>query len=99
MSRPVMNEGRPHDVDVPPSRYAYARLGCRCDDCRRHNREYMRSKHADLRARLAGEFDSLPHGSVSTYGNWGCRCEPCVDAKRAVNAAIYARRRAEASPP
>lgn len=99
MSRPVL-EGRPHTVEVAPSRYAYARLGCRCDDCREAHRDYCTAKTADLRARLAAEFDRLPHGSVSTYGNWGCRCEPCTAAQSEANRAAYIRRaETEAAPP
>jgi hypothetical protein len=33
-----------------------------------------------------------PHGSASTYGNHGCRCQPCRDAHAEVTRARRARR-------
>ncbi len=30
-----------------------------------------------------GTKDALTHGRVSTYSNYGCRCDPCRQAKAA----------------
>lgn len=54
-------------------RYA---LGCRCDNCRRRNRERV----AAWRRKKAGT-DPPEHGLVSSYTNYGCRCRACLDAK------------------
>ena len=31
---------------------------------------------------VTGARKSLPHGTVSGYINWGCRCEPCRQGLR-----------------
>lgn len=94
MSRQVLAEGRPHTAPVPSSRYAYVHYSCRCDECREAHRAYCASELADRMARLADNFDDLPHGSTSTYVNWGCRCDPCKAAKSVANREAYARRKA-----
>lgn len=38
-------------------------------------------------------MDSIPHGTPSAYSWHKCRCEVCVDAKRAVDRAYYERNR------
>jgi len=91
--QPIKAEGRPHTAPVPSSRYAYVHYRCRCDECRAHNRDYMRGKLADLRGRLDENFNRLPHGDVGTYDNWGCRCVPCAEAKSIKNASDYALRK------
>lgn len=50
------------------TRYQYH--GCRCDECRRANRE----KQAALKGKPA------PTHSVSGYRNYGCRCDVCREA-------------------
>lgn len=40
----------------------------------------------DRRARLAADPSLAPHGELSTYNNWGCRCERCRAARRAYDA-------------
>lgn len=81
-----------------PSASRYAR-GCRCDGCRQAATEAHNRQQA---ARLArGVPDGVPHGSASTYSNWGCRCEPCTKAQveycRPYVRAYYERRRRAAS--
>ena len=48
------------------------------------------------RGRLAADPSLAPHGSVSTYRNWGCRCAECTVANtvacRAYNARVLAER-------
>lgn len=63
------------------STYAY---GCRCPECAAANAEYQRSKaKVRLAAKLAADPDSAPHGTVSTYTNYGCRCESCTEVHSA----------------
>lgn len=59
--------------------------GCRCDDCRKTNRERSR------RQRAARNPADAPHGTAGGYTNYGCRCEPC---RRAHAASISTRVRA-----
>ena len=73
---------------------------CRCAACRAANTaRYHESTETRCRA-LAGA--AVPHGSASTYRNWGCRCEPCHQAALAraalARAARRARRRTRVSP-
>ena len=61
--------------------------GCACVDehseaCRERRREYVRVK-VKWRARLLAADPTLrPHGELTTYGHWGCRCRLCRDASR-----------------
>jgi hypothetical protein len=62
-------------IRTHPSVSAYKK-GCRCDDCRRINRE----RNARIRAALyARPRDEVPHG-WGGYTNWGCRCGTCTQA-------------------
>jgi hypothetical protein len=65
------------DVEPPPhgtaSRYRSRRYACRCDECRRANRE----KCAELRGQ-----EPPQHGTYSGYVNYGCRCKACKEANR-----------------
>ncbi len=56
-----------------------AATGCRCVACQRSNGTKPLAPKA---ARLAADPTLAPHGSLSTYNNWGCRCEPCREANR-----------------
>lgn len=93
---PMPPSAAPHTAPVVPSRYAYTRYQCRCQECREANREYQQVKNAERARRLAAEFDRLPHGSASTYGNWGCRCVPCAEAMSRKNDRASAVRKAAA---
>ncbi|MBF6460181.1 hypothetical protein IU433_14160 [Nocardia puris] len=78
---------------------AYYHHRCKCGPCTAAVRGYT----ADLRARryarrIVGtngrpfaETDArgrpLPHGRLSTYREWGCRCTPCTDTASAASAA------------
>lgn len=80
------------------TRYGYIR-GCRCADCTQANTEY----HKKLTARLAQTpFGQIPHG-LNGYGNYGCRCQVCLDANAAKSRdarnARKARRAAEGPAP
>lgn len=54
--------------------------GCRCEPCVLFNR----GRSERTRKRLAAEFEAgvkePKHGQVSTYTNYGCRCELCSEA-------------------
>ena len=52
--------------------------GCRCDDCRESHALRMRRFRVVARYRRKG----ATHGSYSTYVNYACRCDPCMEAKR-----------------
>lgn len=50
-----------------------------CDPCREASAAAARDGIESRRARLAaGEDPPGGHGNVSTYKNWGCRCDPCT---------------------
>ena len=75
--------------EVPPhgsvARYRSRRYACRCDDCRRANRE----KGNELKGR-----EPPRHGTHSAYVNYECRCQECKEAYRlAVRAKRAAKRR------
>lgn len=40
----------------------------------------------------AGPRPEASHGSYSTYRNYGCRCDPCTDARRAYGRDYYNRK-------
>lgn len=48
--------------------------GCRCQDCRDASTERRRQQRSAWKKRL----DEAPHGTISGYGNWYCRCELCT---------------------
>jgi hypothetical protein len=61
-----------------------------CGGCRRAYNRCARDRkwrrYADRVERdgvLVAVREGLPHGSASTYSNWGCRCAPCTAAKTA----------------
>lgn len=68
--------------------HAYA-AGCPCRRCldahRDYNRELRHRRYAArewVNGRLVAVQVGLRHGRVSTYNNWGCRCDPCTRACR-----------------
>lgn len=86
MSRPLILTGEHCDK---PSWCEYKR-GCRCDGCRKANRERHAATIADLRARARAGDGAVPHGTAGAYDNWGCRCAACTASKQARNAAYRA---------
>jgi hypothetical protein len=72
-----------------PSRYD---AGCRCAACRAANTARYHES-TELRRRALASA-AVPHGSASTYRNWGCHCEPCHQAALARGALAQAARRA-----
>jgi hypothetical protein len=53
----------------------YFHRKCRCDECRRYQRERVARNRAERLAR------GVIHGSRSSY-DAGCRCDSCVAARR-----------------
>lgn len=58
--------------------------GCTCQPCRDKNAEVARE--AKKKRIEKGVPDSL-HGTPTAYTNWDCRCQPCIEAGAAMNAA------------
>lgn len=70
----------------------YAKLGCRCTECRTamtaYRKQYVEERAAE-RILIEGRLvhPTATHGKYTTYGNYSCRCEPCTDANtQAINA-------------
>lgn len=57
-----------------------AHLRCRCRVCKDGNAMYQAEQRAKRRARLEADPTQAPHGEASTYANWGCRCDLCLEA-------------------
>lgn len=75
---------------------AYQYYRCSCPACLGAHMTRMRAERAARLARrvlvdgrLVAPVPPEKHGKATTYGNWGCRCEPCTQAN---NAGCYARR-------
>lgn len=66
-----------------------------CAECRRAIADQKRWNNIQRRARLLSDPTLAPHGSVSTYVNWLCRCDACTDAHAERCRANSARRRAK----
>lgn len=63
------------------------RNGCRCEDCRKANAAHARKERARWRER--GQLPASGAHNVSTYRNYGCRCDVCKAAMKAKNARRY----------
>lgn len=48
--------------------------GCRCEVCTNEHTAMQRRRRAERKERA--ETDA-PHGTVTGYQNWGCRCDDC----------------------
>lgn len=66
------------------------RKGCRCPECRADHAalaRYYRTLRRETRVLTGGVLTApLPpeaHGQLSTYVNWGCRCDRCMSANAA----------------
>ncbi len=56
---------------------------CRCDVCRLASAALAAAGQKSRVERLKADPSLAPHGSYTTFTNWGCRCEPCTAAKAA----------------
>lgn len=56
---------------------------CRCDDCRIAHTKRLAEEREIRRLRLLADPSLAPHGRVSTYTNWKCRCKKCSYANSA----------------
>jgi Zn ribbon nucleic-acid-binding protein len=70
-------------------------LGCKCDDCKRANRDYQRAYRNGARQGRTTPTTAKerPHGTRSRYVV-GCRCDPCQEANRAYQREYMKMRRA-----
>jgi len=75
----------PPKSSYPHGHYLRYGAGCRCDLCRRANRERAA---ADLERRKETPFEAIPHG-VKGYNHYGCRCDRCrkANSERVANEA------------
>jgi hypothetical protein len=65
------------------------RRGRECLTCRRAFHEQRRQAN---RAALLADPALAPHGTLTTYNDWMCRCQPCRDASAEYRRAHRARR-------
>lgn len=74
--------------------------GHACDVCLEGNAAKQRASRKRRAERLAADGSLVGHGTVSTYTNWGCRCDECRAAaavvRNANGRALRRRRRREA---
>jgi hypothetical protein len=80
--------------------------GCRCDECRTISTQKAAArKWRRILRTVAGEngkpyaVHAPRHGTLSTYTNWGCRCDPCRVANRVKCSLYNEKRRAGATRP
>jgi hypothetical protein len=74
--RVAYQTGLPEPEHGTGARYKRKAFECRCEKCRSANTE-LAAKYR--RARSTSAATPPTHG-VSTYSNWGCRCDICVAA-------------------
>lgn len=62
-----------------PNRYDKCRKrnGRACDACRKQHNEDIKQGNFQRAERLRADPSLAPHGKVTTYTNWMCRCDPC----------------------
>lgn len=59
------------------------RQGCRCQPCKTANADWSATQRAVYRATAAVDPSVIPeHGTLTSYAQWGCRCEKCVEHVR-----------------
>lgn len=73
---PGGDEGAAEAVAVTHGRYSTYTHGCRCAPCTEANRLYSRT----IRKLRLERRREAPHGTLSGYKNWGCRCRACRKA-------------------
>lgn len=54
--------------------------GRRCDVCRAARARWFAKRLEARRALLEADPTLRPHGNVTTYNVWGCRCSECREA-------------------
>jgi len=69
--------------------------GCRCVRCNDANTAHGARMRANAKARSAEQAALVPHGEISGYTYWGCRCEKCGRARRSYDRAYRQQQRAE----
>lgn len=87
---------RTRDNSEPPHgtlrRYQSKTYRCRCQECKTANTEAWKEERRKRMARLAADPTIIKHGTYNGYHNWGCTCDPCL------NAALNTRRKREGLP-
>ena len=80
-------------VEEHGTRSSYQK-GCRCEACRKANREYKARRQAHnkastkaateacIKAGMGDRIPSLEHGKANTYYYHGCRCADCKEVVR-----------------
>lgn len=60
----------------------YSNHGCRCESCSQAHAQGVADAKAARVAKTAANGGIAPTGThgASTYANWRCRCQVCVDA-------------------
>lgn len=74
----------------------YAR-GCRCQSCKRANRDSHRVAVAKMRTAGLPDGDDR-HGTFAAYSQWGCRCDKCSAAGARRNREQYIEKFGEPDP-
>jgi hypothetical protein len=80
-------------------RQATYHRGCRCDECKVAQRDYMRRLREEMSNAInygvprpkrdtgpASATKPTRHGCMNTYSNWGCRCARCTRANKMAKA-------------
>lgn len=92
MSRPRL---KPISLDNwTHGRHGTYNAGCRCDECKAAQVTKVLAERRSRRAKL-DLYPDLPidHGKYTTYNNWGCRCDLCIEAYRVHRSGQRARKR------
>ncbi|MFE7954442.1 hypothetical protein [Streptomyces sp. NPDC057413] len=95
LPKPRRAPGRP-TVDHGHGDHRTYIKGCRCTRCREAMRVRAVEKRAAWRS-APSAADRAGHGKLSTYKNYGCRCEPCKAANTEATRAGRAARREKAA--
>src|SRR5690606_33278521 len=77
------------------TRSYYVKYKCRCEECRKAERDYRRAYEARKRRERGGPVRGrgVTHGTWSGYSHHGCRCQPCTEAASAYRNEWWARNR------
>jgi hypothetical protein len=69
--------------------------GCRCQPCKTANAEVSAKQRKVYRALAAVNPEMIPkHATLTSYAQWGCRCEECVTFAREYDRVRRAKARA-----
>lgn len=86
-----------------PARYfthgvsGYTHYKCRCSRCRAANAVRTAGQVARRADQITADPSLAVHGKYTTYNNWHCRCDPCVEAHKQKCRDDYLARKARTS--